>query len=273
MDRVRLISTLYNIELEQLEFEGLSKDTPDPLPFQHIPWLAKKLDVDVNAVMLWFLRLCADKFISLTYADAPPRALENEVRHWTNKLRCQFNKDILQCIVSAMMLSYLIKHPDPDSVQFPEISTNTLGEVLQSLAYLMIDERAHEARSLIKYDWDKLDRPEGHAWKAIARLKHTSVDLAYTEFTEQQHILKNDLHKMIKIVFGAFSLRDGFSVGSGVVYVTSAWEQARMHIPRLKELAKHIHTNIEPELKAYLIGDAIPSTEHLYDFITNKEAF
>lgn len=261
MDRVKLIATLYNVQLAKLELTGVSKGSPSPYPFYHLPWLADKLGIDTNVLMLWFLRLCADRFLALIESE-DKHALEFRVKQLSNKLSCQFNKDITDCIVSAMMLSYLIMQEQPANCRIPELTTISLGTVLQSLRFICIDERAHYVRTLIKEDWDAQNRREGHPWKAIARLKRTSIDLAYNQFLEQNNIFKSDVERMAKLVFGSFALRDGFNIGTGIVYITSAWESARLYTKDMQQLAISIHASID---KTTIVGQKA-NVEHLYSF-------
>ena len=265
MDRVKLISTLFNVELAKLVPEGASEGTPSLYPFQHIQFLADKFNCSINTIMLWFLRLCADAF-EQQILQKDFNQLEITVKHLSNRLRCQFNADILKCITSAMMLAYTLRQKQPKLVHIPELTSHSLGATLKALRYIVIDKRAHNVRSLIKDDWNDKGRPEGHAWKAVSRLNKASIDLALDKFLAEIAINKQDLPKIAKSIFSAFSLTDGFSVGSGIVYITSAWNESRLYVNSLKTTTAAIHSNItQAELQA-LTEDADADVGHLYSF-------
>lgn len=272
MDRVKLVSTLYNVELAKIVPIGASEGTPSIYPYHHLQYLADKYCTTVDGIMLWFLRLCLDKFMDLLKAESNGKlnAMELEIKRLSNRLRCQFNSDITKSITSCLMLCTILRNPSPTSVHIPELTSSSLAKTLKAMHFVALDKRAHHVRSLIKEDWDDKDRPEAHPWKAISRLKASSIDLALTNFIEELAIAKNDIGRLVKTVFTALSLKDGFNVGSGIVYITSAWEESRMHINDFKELAISIQANARVDKEA-LISFAKADVEHLYEFTYDSE--
>ena len=259
MARVAMLSTKFNTQLES-EF----KDQLSPYPYIRIPALAEKYGCSINALMLYFLRMCADRFLELIESENK-RALELEVKHLTSKLVCQFNDDILPCITNCMQLSYMLRCEKPESVFIPELTNDSIGQTLNSLLFIAVDKSAHDVRTLIKLDWEAHSRPENHAWKAISRLKAASIDLAKKNFDTDSNLYKQDIQKLIKLVFSSFCLKDGFSVSSGVVYVTSAWQESRINQERHKALAKYIHQSVSAKVLDDLFNKTA-DTNHLYTF-------
>lgn len=267
IDRIALVATRFNIELENLlpRMTGLSAGTPSLYPFLHIPYLAEKLDVSINALMLYFLRLCADKFIALMNDKENPRALEMAVKSAKSKLRCQFNSDMLTCITNGLHLSYMVRQRNPDKISIPELTSASLGETLKALMFIAVDKRANKARKLIEQDWEDKDRPDGHPWKAIARLKKSSICLAYDNYVQQHNLLKSNVNQIIKIVFSSLSLRDGFNIGSGSVYVTSSWNESQINKVNLQTLALKVQDNLD-DSEIMTLMSAEPDVDHIYKF-------
>lgn len=266
LSRIRMIATKFNVELieDQKSLTGASKGSPSIYPFLHIPYLAKKYQCDIETVMLWFLRLCADKFVSLI-EDEDSRALELEMKNLTPRLRSQFNTDITVCITNCMHLCYMLRQRLPKKVFMPELTSTSLGETLKAMLYVAVDQRAKSVRDLIKEDWVNQSMCDGHPWKAIKMLKSSSIHLAFDNYTQNHNLLKQDVNKLIKLVFGSFSLKDGFSIGTGSIYVNSAWVESVINQERLKITADGIQKRLDDKIYETLIS-AEPDVSHIYKF-------
>lgn len=265
MSRVALLSTRFNVELDEITPTGASEGTPSILPFYHYPYLAEKLGISLDALMLWTLRLCADYFLSLIESE-DKSALVKEVKRITTRLRTQFNKDITNCVTSALQLSCLLTSKDLDKVFIPEITPSAIKRGLNDFLFVSADLRCHQLRNLIKEDWNKKGRPEGHPWKAIAKVKKASIDLAWEDYQKQVSTNSKDLDLAVKTAFGRFTLVDGFKVGAGLVYVTSAWEESRKHQEEYKQLVRNIRKEI-PNFDELISGEAVKAnTKYLYSF-------
>ena len=261
MARIAMLATKYNIELKA---EAEAKGLESLYPFIYLPQLAEQHNVSLNTLILYFLRLCADAFIKLI-EDKNKRALELKIKHLTSKLRCQFNDDISNSITSCMQISYMLRQKEPAKVFIPELTSASIGETLSAMLYIATDLRAHDIRTKLKENWDSLNRPESHPWKAISRLKTASIDLAYNVFMDNKEIFKQDVNKLLKLVFSSFTLKDGFNVGSGPVYITSAWEEARINQATYKALAINIQQAIDADVLTNLL-EVMHDTKHLYTF-------
>ena len=256
-----MLATKFNIELKA---EAEAKNVQSLYPYIHLPNLAQQYGVSINVLMLYFLRLCADEFVKLI-EDENKRALELRIKHLTSKLRCQFNDDITNCIASCMQISYMLRQLEPEKVFIPELTVASIGHTLKAMLYVTTDLRAHDVRTKLKENWDELGRPESHPWKAISRLKTASIDLAHEVFTNNKSIFKQDVNKLLKLVFTSFTLKDGFNVGSGPVYITSAWEEARINQQLNRQLAKKIQAKLDESVLTNLLN-VEPDTKHLYTF-------
>ena len=90
VDRIKLISTIREAELDNEQLPPISQGTPDRRPFIHLDYLADKLKVNKNTLMLYFARMCADKFLSLIEDRT---SLEKRVDYLTINLREILHKD------------------------------------------------------------------------------------------------------------------------------------------------------------------------------------
>lgn len=261
ISRIAMLSTKYNIELED---EKRYTDAPSLLPFIYLPWLAEQHGVSLNALMLYFARLCADKFLRLIESE-DKRALECEMKYLTSKLRCQFNEDTTNSIINCLHLSkYLLsKQFEPADWALPEINTECLLQCLRLFETFALSPAFHLARTLLKDDWEAKNRPDGHAWKAISRLKSHSISASVIALAQSADLLKYQPNEAIRLAFKPLTLKDGFTVGSGPVWVVSAWEEARINADGLKALAKHIYGKLAEAGLAKEVREDIPANRDM----------
>jgi hypothetical protein len=118
-DRIKILATVTNTEAQELSQKNkspriikelalgpLAIESPDALPWFHLDWLSDKLKVSKLALMLWALRLCADKFLELIQPttndqNQPVNLLASAVKQSTLFLRIPLYKEVTQQIISA----------------------------------------------------------------------------------------------------------------------------------------------------------------------------
>lgn len=249
VSRVALLSTLRANNIESVARPRLSpqlRDTTSVSPFSHIPWVAQKLGVSEEALMLWVCRLAVDAFrphVAKRGEEVQTESLRLAVHHITSRMVYTFNKHITKSTIQAMVLSHcLIKHL-PNSFLFKQ--PYTLRELNREplknayLAFRMIagDRRLFRLRALIKAHWEIHGRPDAHPWSAFRKINLTSLEDGKNQL-DAGMLNKRNLSDLVKSVFGEIFLRDGFQGSTDLMWVTKAWESVRGDTPNLEKLAR-----------------------------------
>ena len=104
LNRLAIISTLSSREINLKKSKGLTTNSPNLRTRENIEWLAEQLGVSIEAIMLKFARLCADKFYQLTKVNK----LESTVNALKRKLRVQLHEQINASFVSLLQFAYLL---------------------------------------------------------------------------------------------------------------------------------------------------------------------
>lgn len=245
VDRVKLLSTYYRHEL-------LEKN----MPLESIPRLAAECGASKEAVMLRACRLAVNTF--QPYAEGEP--LMNRVHYLTSLFRVQFNKDCTKSILLAMtfshcLLSHLLSggYGKNDPYEIPELSKQTLLEMIECFRMVSTDASFYRLRSLLKRHWELHNREDFHPWVGIRRLNLSTVE----EFHRcavgciQQQTLLSD---MVKQTFSTLILRDGFKGTQDIVWITKHYNSARAAASITEKLARLLEgivvTNKDTDFRA-----------------------
>ena len=279
LDRIALLKTLYRKDLDALleKVEGASEGTPSLLTWIHIKYLADKYETTEIAIILWAIRLCADKFWHLiSTGDRYANKLEEDMKYWTSRLSETFKPSIERNVIMFMHFSKAVRADDLTKFRVPEMSAVALKECFRAMHFIFIDPRAHQVRELVKQDWEEKERPKIHPWQAIRNLDKQSVDGAWRKIVkivqENPGNVWTDRGNLIKEVFGTMSLRNGFKLGTGVVHIVMDWnDSAKVYIEDIIELAVKVRNSIRcdfPEIWEMLLAEETTVTEsdHLYEF-------
>lgn len=249
VDRIKLLTTFRRNEIDKGEaverLTEIASDSPNLAPFVHLPWLAQKLDVSEEALMLWACRLCADKFIELTFwrGDVPTEELRLEIHRISSHLRYSFNKDATRAVVSLMLLAHVLvthlqnvsKAKKPYAMR--EISEKVLQECFTNFSALVTDKDMYRLKSVLKLHWEHNGRPDIHPWSGMRKLNLQSIAIARAAF-DQAIAARSSLPDMIKALFGNLVLRDGFTGSSDIVWVNAAWQSNQGYIDDIEKLAR-----------------------------------
>lgn len=250
IDRVKLLSTYRKVELNRMPetMTGVSEGSPNAFPEYHIPWLAEKLGVDTEALFLWCLRLCADKFWEVISDKTDPTVnrLEKEIRWWTTRLRIKFKSDVRLSVINAMVISALIRRGE--SYIFTEISSSTFQEHLRDLYFVGTDPSCLELLAKMKERWESDGRSSTHYYSGFRELRWDSIPTAMREFPDASEVgfSTRSESDIIKAVVDKIIMRDGMKIGGGSTYITEDWSFVKYGIDELKDEAERLMSDMEP---------------------------
>lgn len=273
--RIRLITTRWARELNKMTGDDLgpaSYGSPNIYPFAHWKWLCKKYDIELNTLLLWGCRLCADYFWELIKVPGEDDLL-NRFKKVSSKLRTTFDINVNVALTKALFLSHSIRRAtNQDQYFVPEISVKYLTECVRDFQYVAIDLKAHHLRTLLKADWESKDRPDTHPWMAIRKLQISSIDVAIEQLNEIKATSEKHLDQVVKATFGGFMLRSGFKLSSDIVWVASTWNACRGDSEQLHNLSKELVEKLknfplttENQLDELFNPNKPANTDHIYD--------
>jgi hypothetical protein len=250
VDRVKLIATYRRNELQSAgaaQCSPTANDSPNFAPFVHIAWLADKLQVDREALLLWACRLAVDEFTKYTYwrGDVPTEALRYKVHDVSSRLTFSFNKDCTRAIASCMLFSHVflshlsVKRTAKMPFEWRELNEKLLSESFHDYRALASDAGLYRVRCLLKMHWEQNGRPESHPWSGIRKLNVLSLRSAQLGLDGAKAARKS-FGDLVKDTFGELTLRDGFKGASDIVWVTSAWQACSGYMHEIEQLARLI---------------------------------
>lgn len=261
MDRIKIISTLRECEVfanEALTKGTASEGSPDLRPQAHIPFLANKLGVSVDAVYLWCLRLSTDYFweIITDFSDPKVNRLQVEVRYWTTRMRIRFKTDVMRALVNSMAFSWAIRsrygidYENPPT-RIPELNTVTLKDCLESFFFIGVDPSAQELIQKMKERWDSVGRYSTHyyegfrevRWDSVKKARNAAIQL---NMNDESNSGSTNFADMIKEILGKLDLRDGFKIGAGSSYVNEDWANMRFSFKEIAAEAEELSEEIDP---------------------------
>lgn len=222
VDRIILLTTLSNLELDELanvyEVESFK-------PFIYLnKILPEKLEVPRIVLMLYFLRLCLDKF----FHHLQTESLEQEVDQNVIKLRTTIESEHQVSLSMLMTLSICLSTGKREMSRHLDGYVITEGlKKLSKLAYL---PETQKIREFLENHWEKSNRPMAHPYKTITGLLKPSILRAIgstldINFDNPTDTTKYDLPTIVKNVYTHIHTQAGFAIGSGLPYILEAWEQ------------------------------------------------
>lgn len=231
IDRIKIISTYRKHELDVLKdtMTGCaSAGSPDLRPSAHLPYLAEKLGVSIDALYLWCLRLATDEFWKIITEEVDPSVnnLETKVRFWTPRLRIRFKSDVIQAIVNSLAFSWALR---TGSTKIPELNPTLLKECINHFYFLGVDPSAQQLTKLMKDRWEEQQRPSTHYYQGFREVRWESVKKALVKANELTSENGSSLtfSEMVKEIIETIDLRDGFKIGGTASYVIDGWETMR----------------------------------------------
>lgn len=237
IDRIKIISTYreYEVAKNRDNLEGtISEGSPDLRPRAHIPYLANKLGVSVDALYLWCLRIATDRFWDVIndVKDPSINRLQVEVRYWTTRQRIRFKADVTQALVNGMAFSWMLR---TGGSEIPELTPEILQECLDHFYFLGVDPAGLRLMTRMKEKWEEAGRPSTHYYQGFREVRWESVKKAVTHFEQfGKSSGNNTTAETIKDMMEKLVMRDGFKIGGSANYVIENWENMRHACDELK---------------------------------------
>jgi hypothetical protein len=238
IDRLKFIATYSRPEMENAPptLTGVSAGSPDARPFAHIPWLAGKLNVSEDALMLWLCRLAADLFIEVINDTSDPtvNALEKAVRETSADLRRGYSKELnVQILV---YFNFLFNFPATVRKPIP-FHKVPWGALFARASHL----KGHEVDKVLRSHWESTGKPALHPWMGYSRLNLNTIEQAQQRWRiEDTPASQLTLAQKYKYVFDAIFLQTGMPMSSSLVWLTEYWEYINSIKSELDKLNTHL---------------------------------
>lgn len=233
ISRFSPIATYKPYELKQMsKTEGRNLH-----PAEHVEYLASKYNTTPRVLYIRAIRDCVNFFHAHTQ-ETTGMDVHFHCEKIIPKLRIQVHKNILEIIIRYMFLCYIIRNRGINNDWLPELTLNSLGEVLEATRYMSIDMNAYTFRTILKKDWEEKERDLDHYWWAMRKILITSLDRSYEVYVNTR--ANKDVTLTTEEVFKVFRLVDGFSIGHKMTYITRLWEQIKGERHIIYEDAKNL---------------------------------
>ena len=257
ISRLAPIATYRLFELEEMS----EKEGHDIHPGSHIDWLCEKYDTDHMSLYLRVLRDCTDFFLKKCHQEQDVHFCSERLMPY---LKIQLHKNALDCFIRLGFLSYAIRQRHLEGDWLPELTLNSMGDLLNHIRFMMIDKRADSFRTALKEDWERKNRPESHPYWAQRKLLITSVDKAYEIFNTYK--TDRDVAIATENAFEVLRLRDGFSISKKMAYIVRNWESVKGEKSKIYRLGKQILDQLlESEQKTLMDDNLRTDTAWIYD--------
>jgi hypothetical protein len=226
----------------QFELKNLNAGSDHNLhPAEHIPYLAQKYDVSERALYCKVIRDCADYFLGLVKKH--PSEVHFESERIMPFLRIQMNKNAMDVLLRFAFMAYAIRYERLSTPWLPELTMNSLGEVIEALRFMSVSSSAYNFRTTLKQDWENVNRSYDHYWWAMRKMLITSIDQAYETYIKTR--ATKDVAMTTEEVFKSMRLKDGVSVAGKITYIIRAWEKIRGEVDVIYEDALRVITRLQ----------------------------
>jgi hypothetical protein len=235
ISRLALISTYRVFEQEEMS-EQAGRDLH---PVANIRHLCNTLDVDELTLFMKIMRDCTDFFLDKVNSGTDVHFYSEQLLPY---LRIQIHKNALECFIRFCFLAYAIRDQKGTGNHLPEMTLGSLGTILESTRFLMVDMKANNLRKNMKEHWEQTKRDQAHPYWAQRKMLITSVDKAYETFNTFK--ADKDLSLATENVFTALTLRDGFSMSKKTSHIVRTWEMVRGEKNKIYKLANELIATI-----------------------------
>ena len=262
LDRLKVLDCQMPTQFDEIKqnLTTISKDSPDLHPVPHLKWLCKQFDCSMDALMLRFARICADRFMEEVKNDT----LNQTINASTTKLKIQLHKHYEKVIAMVFQLSYILRRDEKYNAGLPDLKPSLLGRCIKCVNYVVNDDRAHNVREAIKRDWKAKDKPSYHPWTGIKLFDQISVANAEKAYTSTSaSFADQELDKSVKTIFGCIRLNQGYNVPANTAQVIRAWDGSKKQFNSLLTLAEYVRKEISSDELANLTSGDIAKTQHI----------
>ena len=263
MDRIRYITTLSNLELQELtkSVTGLSAGTPSLKTYDHWKYLAEKLNVPTKTLALKLLSLCFEKF----WQHYQNNTLETRVRYLSTRLRTKVDSDLGQNFATSLIFSILLNKSNGlesnlKSINDILLTPISLEQGLANFSRLLIDPKFHPIKCLIRKHWIEQERPAIHPWVAFEKISPLAAAKSYTNLVDAKISLGSlqtenpavftkllDLPHALEVAYKNLYTNEGYPLGSGISYVQDDWTTSTGSINSIKKLVAYVIENLETD--------------------------
>lgn len=248
ISRMAPISTYRLFELEDIS----QKEGHDIHPGSHIDWLCKQYNTDSMSLFLRVLRDCTDFFLEKCSGEQDVHFYSEQLMPY---LRIQLHKNALECFIRFGFLAYAIRQRNLKDDWLPELTLNSMGDIINHTRFLMIDKRADSFRTALKKDWEDQHRKSSHPYWAQRKLLITSIDKAYEVFNTYK--ADRDVAIATENSFEVLRLRDGFSMGHRMAHIVRTWETIKGEKSRIYKLAFDVMDKLSAEDQEMLMDKSL----------------
>lgn len=257
VSRLAPIATYRLFELEEMgEAEG-----HDIHPGSHITWLCEKYNTDPMSLFLRVLRDCTDFFLKKCSEGRDVHFYSEQLMPY---LRIQLHKNALECFIRFGFMAYAIRQRNLKGDWLPELTLNSMADVINHIRFLMIDKRADSFRNVLKTDWENKHRESSHPYWAQRKLLITSIDKAYEVFNTYK--ADRDVAIATENAFEVLRLRDGFSTGRKMSHIVRTWETIKGEKTKIYSLASEVVNKLPEEDRKGLFDSTLRAdTAWIYD--------
>lgn len=246
ISRMAPISTYRLFEIEDMS----QKEGHDVHPGSHIEWLCKEYNTDSMSLFLRVLRDCTDFFLKKCSGS-------EDVHFYSEQLMpyfcIQLHKNALECFIRFGFLAYAIRQRQAQGDWLPELTLNSMSDLINHVRFLMIDKRANSFRNALKADWEDKNRQSSHPYWAQRKLLITSVDKAYEVFNTFKQ--DRDVAIATENAFEVLRLRDGFSMGRKMSPIVRTWETIKGEKSNIYKLASRVLETLPKEDREILFDN------------------
>lgn len=246
ISRMAPISTYRLFEIEDMS----QKEGHDVHPGSHIEWLCKEHNTDSMSLFLRVLRDCTDFFLKKCSGS-------EDVHFYSEQLMpyfcIQLHKNALECFIRFGFLAYAIRQRQAQGDWLPELTLNSMSDLISHVRFLMIDKRANSFRNALKADWEEKNRQSSHPYWAQRKLLITSVDKAYEVFNTFKQ--DRDVAIATENAFEVLRLRDGFSMGRKMSPIVRTWETIKGEKSNIYKLASRVLETLPKEDREILFDN------------------
>lgn len=271
--RIKILSTKRAVEIVGPDY--------DYRPHYHLRELADSINVDIECLMLWCLRLGTDAFWNLIAPEnnlSSENKLELEVKRLTSKLRYRFKSDAIISLINAMALSTAIVEGSWELL--PEFNMRLFYRLCKNFYFVATDPSCLELMNAIKRDWKEEGETVSHPYQGFRDISLETIKSAMVWF-EQNVLCRAETAVMshsngadiVKKFMEHIYLRDGYKLAQGIAYLVEAWNSSRYHYlsfsPKAESFRKSLDEWSASRLKEFQDGKISESDDtwmdnHLY---------
>lgn len=224
-DRLKVLSTYRKGELSKLKIG----DSPSALPERHLPYLADKMGVPVETIMLWLCRLCVDKFLSLI-KETNENELQKFVHYHTLRLRFPLHKQATAQVMAFFVLCFAAQ---ASLLEIRTLSAWAEGDYIpaanldwcsfcRNAAAIMLSEFGLIYLAFLKYDFEVHNSCDDlHPYLGARYLNPVSLHEANKELGHSAI----PFDKMSEELFKRLTLNSGLPLSSDIVWINNSLDQ------------------------------------------------